>query len=213
MQEDGPITPNPDSYVPPERENPGGTPTWPLHSERNYSSTPTNANLLLLGASLGLNAALLIALLSILILGHVNLFAAGSPGRSSGSLNTGSTANSILGTPTAGTTTTPDTGWLQISPDSIQLSCDQNQTVVLQNSGPEQVQWQAIFATAGDGSGVQVGPNQGTVGPGQTMPIQIHYQTRHDNSQGGQQGTIQFSPSTPDAGAGPILTYTTVSCG
>lgn len=214
MQEDGPVTPNPDSYFPPEREEPGGTPTWPVDTGRSRSSSTSNATVMLLGASLGLNAALFIALVSVLILGHTTLFgAAGSPAGSSGSLNTGSTAHSILSTPTAGATTTPDTGWLQISPASIQLSCNQNEIVTLQNSGPQQVQWQAIVSTPGDTSGVQVGPNQGTLDPGHTMQIQIQYQPHHNNSQGAQQGTVQFSPMTPDAGAGPILSYTTVGCG
>jgi hypothetical protein len=215
VEEDGPNTPNLDNYFPPEREEPGGTPTWPLHTERSRAwSSAANTNLLLLGASLGLNAALLIALLSVLILGHTNLFASGgSPAGSSGSLTTGSTANSVLSTPTAGSTTTPTTGWLQISPGSVQLSCFQDQTVVLQNTGPEQVQWQAIFTTAGSASGVTVGPNQGTLDSGDSTQIQIHYQTHHNNSQGGQQGTIQFSPATPDAGAGAVLSYTTVGCG
>jgi hypothetical protein len=215
VQEDGPNTPNLDSYFPPDREESGGTPTWPLYTERNRYSSPTaNPNLLLLGASLGLNAALLVALLSVLILGHTNLFAsAGSPPGSSGPLSTASAASSILSTATAGSTTTPAVGWLQISPTSVELSCFQDQTVELQNTGPEQVQWQAIFTTAGSASGVTVGPNQGTLDSGDSTQIQIHYQTHHNNSQGGQQGTIQFSPATLDAGAGPILTYTTVGCG
>jgi hypothetical protein len=216
--EDGPLTPNLDNYFPPEREEPGGTPTWPLHSERKRSSSSAaNPNLLLLGASLGLNAALLIALLSVIILGHTNLFAAaGSPAGSSGSLTTGSTTNSILSTATAGSTTTPAAGWLQISPTSVQLGCDngqQDQVVVLRNTGTEQVQWHAIFSTSSNSSGVEVGPNQGTLAPGTSMSIQIHNRTHSDGSQGDQQGTIQFSPTTPAAGAGPILSYTTVGCG
>jgi hypothetical protein len=218
MKEDGPFTPNLDSYFPPERDEPGGTPTWPLHNERNRSWSPgASPNLLLLGASLGLNAALLIALLSVLILGHTNLFAAiGSPAGFSGSPATGSAANSILSSPTAGSTTTPATGWLQLSSTSVQLGCDngqQDQVVMLQNSGTEQVQWQAIFSTPGNAAGVEVGPNQGTLDPGSSMPIQIHNRTNPNDSQGGQQGTIQFSPTTPAAGPGPILSYTTTACG
>jgi hypothetical protein len=217
VQEDGPFTPNLDNYFPPDREEPGGTPTWPLHTERSRYSSTANPSLLLLGASLGLNAALLIALLSVLILGHTNLFAsAGSPPGSSGPLSTASAANSILSTPTAGSTTTPATGWLQVSPTSIQLGCDngqQDQVVVLHNTGTDQVQWQAVFSTAGNTSGVQVGPNQGSLDPGTSMSIQIHNGTHSNGSQRGQQGTIQFSPTTPDAGPGPILSYTTVGCG
>jgi hypothetical protein len=218
VQEDGPFTPNLDNYFSPEREESGGTPTWPLHSERNRSwSSGTSPNLLLLGASLGLNAALLIALLSVLILGHTNLFAAiGSPAGFSGSSATASAANSTLSSPTAGATTTSTVGWLQVSPTSVQLGCDngqQDQVVVLQNSGADQVQWQATFSTPGNAGGVEVGPNQGTLRPGSSMPVQIHMRTKSNDSQGGQQGTIQFSPTTPDAGPGPILSYTTAGCG
>jgi hypothetical protein len=215
VQEDRPFTPNLDNYFPPDREESGGTPTWPLDTARNRSSSSAaNPNLLLLGASLGLNAALLIALLSVLILGHTNLFASAGP--PAGTLSTGSTTNSILSSPTIGSTTTPAAGWLQISPTSVQLGCDngqENQVVVLRNTGTDQVQWQVIFSTAGNTSGVEVGPNQGSLAPGTSTPIQIHNRTHSNGSQGGQQGTIQFSPTISDAGPGPILSYTTVGCG
>jgi hypothetical protein len=218
LEDDGPFTPNLDNYFPPEREGPGGTPTWPLHNERNRSSSAlASPSLLLLGASLGLNAALLIALLSVLILGHANLFAtAGPPAGFSGAAATASAAGSILSTATAGSTASPDTGWLQVAPDSIQLSCadgQQDQVVSLRNSGAETIQWHATLSTQGDTAAVEVGPNQGTLDPGASMSIQIHLRTHSTGSQGGQQGTIQFSPDTPDAGAGPTLSYTTVGCG
>jgi hypothetical protein len=84
---------------------------------------------------------------------------------------------------------------------------------MLRNTGTEQVQWQAVFTTPGNASGVEVGPNQGMLAPGDSVQIQIHFQTKHDNSQGSQQGTIQFNPATVDAGPGPTLTYTTEACG
>jgi hypothetical protein len=212
VEENGPFTSIPDNYFPPEREEPGGTPTWPLHKERNRSwSSGSNPSLLLLGASLGLNAALLIALLSVLVLGHTNLFAATGP---SGPQSTGSTTNSLLSSPTIGLTPTSATGWLQISPTSVQLGCgQQDQTVTLLNTGTDQVQWQATVSTPGDTGAVEVGPNQGSLDPGGSMSIQIHLRTHFNGSQGTQQGTIQFSPNTSGAGSGPTVSYTAVGCG
>ena len=107
-----------------------------------------------------------------------------------------------------------------MSPSSVALGCDngqQTQNVVLDNTGTAPVQWKATYSFPANMAGVEVGPNQGTLRPGTSMPIQIHNRTRASSPQGvaGEQGTIQFSPvnaNTPGVGPSPSLSYTTVGC-
>jgi hypothetical protein len=175
----------------------------------------------MLGASLILNVVLLIGLVSVLVLGRGAAFSQGnSPGGSSPPLPTASlfsTASPRAGSPTALSSPTTATGWLQVTPTSVQLGCNgngQTQFVVLKNIGPAPVQWQVSFSLPTNQAGINVSPNQGTLTSGSSMPIQIQNQTHATGPQGvpGQQGTIAFNPSTPDAGPSPSLAYGTVGC-
>jgi hypothetical protein len=177
--------------------------TWPNAHGRTHRSSTNYLMPLLLGSSLVLNVVLFVALLLVLISGRISsLSEGGSPGRSA----------SALSSPTP-----PATGWLQITPATVQLGCNTNQHsqfAVLDNTGSAPVQWRVTFSLPANQVGVTVNPNQGTVNPGSSMPIQIQYQADAPGPQGisGQQGSIEFNPTTPDAGPAANLAYTTVGC-
>ena len=226
MREEGPPT-LPD--IPPasgDDEEPRGTPTWPIDRGHSYPS-PTNYLMpLMLGASLVLNAVLLIGLLSVLVFGRSGLFSQGAvPSGSPSPISSGSTAGARLSSPTTASNPTPTTvsslapsaGWLQVTPTSVHVGCNGNQQtqfVVLANTGAAPVQWQVTFSLPANQAGINVGPNQGILNPGSSMPIQIQNQTQANGPQGvpSQQGTIAFTPATPDAGSSPTVMYTTVGC-
>lgn len=220
----------PPSLRPPESEEPDAplgrsssdTPTWPLVAERDrlpsgYVQTPT----LLLGASLGANAILLVGLLSFLLLGHSGFFSPGNASTSSPpTVSTPSvTLRSPIPTssPAPTATPTPDTGWLQLMPSSVHLGCNngqQMQFVVLINNGPAPVQWQVNISVPANQAALNISPNQGTLNAGTSMPLQIQNQTHANGPQGvaNQQGVIDFVVDTPAAGAPPHLSYTALGC-
>jgi hypothetical protein len=230
VREDGPTLPHARSYVseaPGDEGEPGRTPTWPI--DRGGHSQPSSSGFLMplmLGASLILNVVLIVGILSILIFGLSGVFSQGSPPSGSNlPISSGSPAGSRLGspsvdadaTPTAVASPSPTAGWLQVNPTSVHLGCNGNQQtqfVVLANTGTASVQWQVRLSLPADQAGVSVSPNQGTLSPGSNMPVQIQNQTLANGPQGipGQQGTIEFTPDTLDAGAPATLTYTTVGC-
>jgi hypothetical protein len=208
MQGDGPTLPNLPTDVSGATRESGGAPAWPVANRHNQSPSARYVNPTVLGFSLGANVALLIGLLGLLLLARAGIF---SPARPSPTLSASAPA---LSSPTPASSTTPTSGWLQVLPASVHLGCDngqQTQFVVLENTGPEQVQWQANFSGSGsaDQAGVEVSPNQGTLDAGTSMPIQLHNRTHGADSQ----GTISFDPDTPDAGPSPSLTYTAAGCG
>jgi hypothetical protein len=95
----------------------------------------------------------------------------------------------------------------------VQLGCgdgQQAQFVVLANGGPSRVSWQAGFSVPADQAGVQVSPDHGDLDAGTSTVVQVQNQTQ---SGGGQQGSILFTPDTPEAGPAPSLSYTTMGCG
>jgi hypothetical protein len=188
------------------------TPAWPLPAERHrppsgYVQMPT----LLLGATLGANAVLLIGLLSLLLLGHAGFW----PGGSSPSGT--SAPGSALGALTPTSSTAPGSGWLQVTPASVHLGCangQQTQWVVLVNSGLESVQWQANLSAPADQAGIVVSPNRGTLNSGTSVPLQLRNRTRATGPQGvpSQQGVIDFVVDASDSGLLPRLSYTTMGC-
>jgi hypothetical protein len=206
VRDNGPTLPNLPSY--PDGV-PGSTPRWPTVNRQNRYVNPV-----LLAASLGLNVALFIGLVSVLILGRSGLLSSG------GSPSSPTPVVSGLASPTAASSPTSALGWLQVSPSSITLGCDngqQTQLVILKNMGTAPVQWQATFSPQANSDSVDVSPNQGTLRPGTGVSIQIRNRTRASDQQGGadQQGTIQFNPvnsNTPGVGASPSLSYTVVGC-
>jgi hypothetical protein len=194
----------------------GESPTWPLTTARDcppsgYVQTPT----LLLGASLGANAVLLVGLLSLLLLGHSGFF---SPGTSSPSSPPKvSTPGLALRSPTPTATPAPVSGWLQVMPSSVHLGCSngqQMQFVVLINNGPAPVQWQVNNSIPTGQPALTISPNQGTLNAGTSTPLQLQNQTHASGPQGvpSQQGVIDFVVDTSNASVPPRLSYTTVGC-
>lgn len=224
MRDDGPPTlpnlPTRALDASDESQDPGGTPTWPIVRGHNHPSSANYLMPLMLGASLVLNVLLFLGLLSVLVLGRSGFFSQGGSPAGSGFTASPSLSSPAATTPptvTAVTSPTPVAGWLQVTPTSVQLGCNGNQQtqfVVLDNTGPAPVQWQVAFSLPVNQVGVNVGPNQGTLNPGSSVPVQIQNQTHAHGPQGvpGQQGTIEFDSDTPDAGPSPSLTYTTVGC-
>jgi hypothetical protein len=175
-------------------------------------------NPLVLGASLGINVALLISLWSVLILDHGGLAQRNSPvGSPSLAATTVSAAGLRFGTPTSVISPTPASGWLLIAPTSVQLGCkngQQAQFIVLENTGTAPVQWQAIYSVPLNQVGVAVTPTSGTLNPGTGEPVEIQNQTLASGPQGvtGQKGIIEFNPEMLGAGPSATLTYTTMGC-
>jgi hypothetical protein len=226
VHNDQPTIPNLHYYEPGDPSLPtvpGDMPPWPLVDERAQPPFRANrpfrgdARTLLLGVSLGANAVLLVGLLGVLLLSHAGFF---SPTGSPPAVSTRSTS---LGSPTATSSATSSAtvltsgGWLQMVPGSVQLACagsQQSQFVVLQNTGPQTVQWQVDLSGLADPASVGVSPDHGELAAGASTSLQIQYQAHHNDQQGssGQQGVIHFVPDIPDAGAAPSLSITTVGC-
>ena len=123
----------------------------------------------------------------------------------------------MLSSPTAAASPTPVAGWLRVAPSSVQVGCtdgQRTQFVVLANTGPQRVQWQATVAGAADQAGVALSPDHGDLDAGASLPIQVQNTTHPSASQGStsQQGVIHFAATSADAGPAPGLSYTAVGC-
>lgn len=211
MQTDGPTLSNLPQVEPGAAESP---PTWPEPPEGRQRAfghdrpTVRDPYIMILGVSFFANVVLIIALISVLFATHTGFFASGSPSPGV------SAPASALSSPTATAASSPTSssgGWLQITPSSVHLGCNgdqQTQTVMLTNSGPRRVGWQADLPGSGDQAPVSVNPNQGELHAGATVAIQIQINT----SSTGSQGIIRFDPANTDAGAPPTLSYTADSC-
>lgn len=197
----------------------GGSRTWPVGAGRAPAghTAPRDVLPLALGASVGLNVALLLGLVAVLVLARAGAF---SPsGGSSGAPSTaiGTATSAALSTPT----TSLSNGLLQVAPSSVQLGCDgdqRTQFVVLTNGGPQDVQWQAVLGVPADQAAVELSPNHGTLHAGASIVLQIQSRTLPTT----QQGVIRFTTSAAqDAGngtststsTGPSLSYIAQGCG
>lgn len=214
MHDNGPTVPDLPRYEPGASADPhaaAARPAWPLTGERALGRGRLfgkDARSIALGISLGANIVLLVSLLSLLALGRVGQAA---PGGSA------SSAGAALGSPTATGSAQPLVGWLGVTPSSVQLGCDngqQTQFVILKNSGPEKVQWQAVISSPGDQAGVEVGPHEGGLAAGASVAVKIRNELHGGDSQSAssQQGIIRFQPNTPDAGSAPSLSYMAAAC-
>src|SRR5258708_8796832 len=128
-----------------------------------------------------------------LLLGHAGVFPL-SP----------SPAHTVTGgsVPSPTPSATPVTGWLQVTPTSVQVSCGQDQqtqVVVLANRGPQPVQWQASLSVPTDQAGIEVSPHEGTLASGASTAIQLQLHHHHDQGAGQQQGVAPFVPETLEA--------------
>jgi hypothetical protein len=208
VREDGPTVPNLRGYDTGDRA-PGGTPIWPAAGRRAQQpqrSSAWDGRTALLAVSLGANV-LLLGLLCSLLLARAGVFAPRGPAAQSAS---GASAPSVaLSSPSP----TPTSGWLRVSPTSVQLGCgegQQAQVVVLANTGPQRVRWQVEFGVPTEQAGVQISPSDGTLAAGASVALQI--QSHNQSQDAGKQGVVRFAPQTSAAGPGPSLSYTTTSC-
>lgn len=232
MQRDGPTPPNLGRYTPapgaanqpdavaPDRYDLSGAPTWPgvgaagrrARASRQIPGGYVSATAF--GISLGTNVALLISLIALLLLSHVGAL---SPGGAAGPSAPALASGSPTATLTPAATLTPSTGWLRALPGSVQLGCggDQHtQLVLLQNSGPSTVAWQATFTVPAGQAGVSVAPQQGQLAAGASVSLQIQNTTHATGPQGtsGKQGVINLTPAATDAGPPASVSYTTTGC-
>jgi hypothetical protein len=167
-------------------------------------------SVLVLGASLCANVVFLLGLLAFLLLGHAGMGAAGGPARSPA-------AGTALRSPTVTASPTAVSGGLTVMPSSVQLGCtgaQRTQFVLLMNTGPQRVQWQATVVGAAGQAGVAMSPDHGDLDAGASLPIQVQNTTHASSSQGSasQQGIITFAATSAEAGPAPSLSYTAMSC-
>lgn len=223
MPQDGPTIPKQDWPAPdPETDapvapfQPRGAPLWPDARARRSLFTESGqaprgyVSATLFGMSVGVNVALLIGLIGVVLLSYAGVFGG------SGRLALGaSPSNQALGSPTASVTPslspTPGSGWLQVTPATVKLGCgdgQDTQTVVLRNTGQHRVSWQAVFSVSGDNAGVSVSPQDGRLDAGNSVEIHLQNTTQSND----QQGVIQFTPANQAAGSPASLTYTATAC-
>jgi hypothetical protein len=231
MRSDGPTVPHLGGYEPgaaPEPEFSHETPTWPpvgngtggAHGPNGFPIGTTRATVL--KVSLGANVALLVGLLGFFLLSHAGVFAlAGSTGPSipGAALSSSTALPSPTATSNATATGSPglSSGWLQVTPNSVQLGCDgdqRTQVIVLANTGPQHVQWQANLPGAGDNPGVAFDPHEGDLEAGATVSIQIQNTTSSSGSHGNfsRHGVITFATDESDAGPPASLSYSLARC-
>jgi hypothetical protein len=207
--------------VPAEPGALGNMPTWPPSGERGLrfpgrDRLPSGyTSAMVLGISLGANVVLLIGLIALLLLGHTGFFApSGSSGQPSLRGSNSASANSSL---TATASSVSRSSWLQVTPSSVQIGCgsgQKTQFAVLENTGPENVQWQANLAVPANQAGVAISPSHGDLAAGASVSLQIRNTTDSDGSQGAssQRGVILFEPTSTDAGSPPSINYTITGC-
>ncbi len=204
-------------------------PTWPGAEERarwmqelglrQRQRAPAGyVSMLAFGISLGANVVLA-GLLGLLWLGQAGAFApGGATGQPAlGGSKHGAALSSPSATPSPVSSLTPGAGWLQVTPSSVQLGCgdgQQTQVVVLENNGPQTVDWQVAFSVPQEQAGVVIDPQQGELDAGASVSVQLQNTTQSTGRHGGSghQGVIDFAPTTPDAGPSANLAYTTAVC-
>jgi hypothetical protein len=111
-----------------------------------------------------------------LLLSQIGAFALG--GTSGPTTSAGSTHGVALSSPTttAGPASSPTAGvgWLQVAPSSVRLGCGgshRTQVVLVENSGPQTVDWQVAFSVPQDQAGVAVNPQQGELAAGDSVSV------------------------------------------
>jgi len=188
-------------------------PDWP--TQRHQPPIRRQVNAMLFFISLAANIILLLSLFALVVLGRNGLLAPGNSAANGNlaSANATTSAHSASATAAsrASSSTPVNANWLEVTPSQIQLGCSNNQqtqTIMLANSGPNQLHWHAVLSRTGDRAGVSLSPDQGNLNAGASVAIQVQDRF-HTN---GQQGTIRFVPDTSAAGAAPSLSYSTAGC-
>jgi hypothetical protein len=217
MRREGPTVPNlgrnePDASA--DSHARSEMPTWPVETERRrrvreaQQTHSGGVSAVAFGLSLGANVVLLVGVLGLLALIQAGVFASGGVlGRSTA----GQALSATTATSSPSSSPSPNAVWLQLAPSSVQLGCasgQRTQFVTLQNTGPAKVRWQATFSVPTQKAGVAVSPQQGELVTGGSIAIQLQNTSRSS----GQQGVINFAPTTPDAGPPASLAYTTAGC-
>jgi len=117
-----------------------------------------------------------------------------------------------LPTNTPQPTATPfPTDWLNVSPNSISLDCHgdgRSTTVVLTNNGQHSVQWRSTVSKSFGLSEVGLSPSNGKLSSGRSVTIAVTNNARVFE----QNGQVQFTAQSADAGQPATLTFTTGSC-
>jgi hypothetical protein len=179
-------------------------------------------SVLAFGVSLGANIALLLGLIGMILLVQAGAFSSGGV---YGSSTHGGAVGSPAATSSPASSPSPSASWLQINPNTVQLGCESGQRTqfaTLQNTGTAKVRWQAKFSLPTQQTGLTMSPQQGELGAGGSVSIQLQNTTRSNGSQGGsgRQGVITFTATTSDdnqspsadVGAPASLNYTTLGC-
>ena len=207
MQDEEPTLPPSIGYGPDDATDPNifsEAPTWPPVGERPLPPRrPDRSPLLWL--SLGAIGVVVISLLGGLLLNQLGVFAPRGATSSPG-------PTTALSSPTGATSPGPLAGGLQVTPSSVRLGCDgdeRTQEVVLVNSGPADVEWQAVVDTAADRAGIAITPNQGNLDAGESVSVQLENTTQSSDSEGSshREGVIRLVPASADAGASASLSY------
>lgn len=201
----------------------GGAPLWPPETAGSADHRQLGRRLASLGSSRRMMVLALIVGGSVLLLGVVSVLAQSGllalGGGTAGSAPNGSTPSlggtGSLGSPTTTLSPTLSAGWLQVSPSTVHLGCDdatKAQVIVLANKGPKAVRWQVTLPLPPDQAGVEVSPGNGRLPAGASVTIQLVNKTENG---GGvrREGTLAFAPQRADAGPAAKLTYTLDSCG
>jgi hypothetical protein len=221
MQNDEPTPPQHIGYTSEAATDPvafGEAPTWPPARERSpRRRVPDGSPLFWL--SLGATGTVLIGLVGLLLLNQLGMFVSrGTPGSSVPHGASGNATTAPLPTATASATVSSLalSGWLQVTPSSVRLRCDgdqQTQLVVLANTGPQTVQWQAVVEVSADQARIAIAPSHGDLAAGATVSVQLE-NTTQTSSQGGSdsEGVIRFVSTAATAGSPSVLSYRLDNC-
>jgi len=221
MQNNEPTLPHHINSTPDAITEPGAfaeAPTWPPAAERSPRPlVPVRSPLLWL--SLGTTGAVLIGLVGLLLLNQFSMFASrGAPGASGPTSELGNpTTTTPTQLPSATASALAVAGWLRVAPSSVRLRCDGDQrlqVLVLANTGPQPVQWQAVVDMSADHAGIAIAPNQGVLDAGASVSVQLENTTKSSSSQGGghSEGVIRFVPTSATAGSPPRLSFRLDTC-
>jgi hypothetical protein len=217
VQDDEPTVPQLPRLAPSalSGREPRGQPSWPDNEPRLPRAFGEGISPMVLAAGLAVslvaNGALLVALVSVLLFARTGFFSPRGSSTTHTPASSATSATSAASPTSAASSPTSSESWLEVAPISVQLGCGEGQDtqfVVLENTGPGDVQWQAQFSVSPDQAGVEVDPSQGDLSAGASSAIQIRNTAQAD----ARNGVILFAPDTSVAGAPPSLSYTTASC-
>ncbi len=212
-------TSNPDAptmFNPAGRYAPGGTPKWPVPDEPRETASSRRGWLWLLP----ILALILIAVLGVtMVMAHLGDGTSLLGGQSTGSLSPAASRTATAAAqptatltplPTATPSPTVIAQWLSAAPAAVALGCKrghgESASVVLTNAGPESLKWSTSVPSQ---AGVTLSTKSGTIGAGHSQTVTLTNTSVLLN----HSGTIEFVPSTDNAGQPVAVDYTTQACG